>query len=109
MFREIKELDQLGVFAKYWQAGNVKTRLAASLGAAAAAELYHCFLTAVIENCERAFDGRLVLAYTPPERLGAFSDLAGERWHLEPQAAGDLRLWATQISKDERFFKKVVG
>ena len=83
-------LDQLGVFAKYWEPGKVKTRLATSLGAAVAAELYYAFLTAVIENCERAFDGRRVLAYTPAERRAAFSDLAGDGWLLESQATGDL-------------------
>jgi rSAM/selenodomain-associated transferase 1 len=84
------ELEQLGVFAKYWEPGKVKTRLATSLGAPVAAELYYCFLAAVIENCERAFNGRRLLAYAPMERRGAFSVLAGVGWHLEPQAAGDL-------------------
>ncbi len=84
------ELDQLGVFAKYWEPGKVKTRLATSLGAPVAAELYYSFLTAVIENCDHAFDDRRVLAYAPPERRGAFSDLAEDGWRLEPQSAGDL-------------------
>jgi rSAM/selenodomain-associated transferase 1 len=85
-----RAFDQLGVFAKYWEPGKVKTRLATSLGAPVAAELYCYFLKAVIENCEHAFAGHRVLAYSPMEHRDAFSDLASDDWHLEPQSAGDL-------------------
>jgi rSAM/selenodomain-associated transferase 1 len=84
------ELDQLGIFAKYWEPGKVKTRLAARVGAQVAADLYASFLTVVIENSARAFPGHRVLAYAPPERRGAFHDLVDDRWQLEPQANGDL-------------------
>ncbi len=84
-------MEQLGIFAKYWEPGKVKTRLAVRVGAQKAAGLYASFLAAVLENSERAFAGHRVLAYAPPERREAFRDLAGgDRWQLEPQASGDL-------------------
>lgn len=82
-------MRQLGVFAKYWQPGEVKTRLASHWGAIAASQLYRGFLAATIDRFAGQADRR-VLAFTPVERRNEFAELAAGRWELEPQSAGDL-------------------
>jgi len=83
----------LGLFAKYWQPGRVKSRLAESIGAAPAADLYRTFLATLISRLADSADRR-VLAYTPEEHHDPFHQLlaetAPERWTLESQPAGDL-------------------
>ena len=85
---------ELGIFAKHWQAGQVKTRLAASLGAERAAELYRVFVETLLVRQADCGDRR-VLAFTPSDRRAEFARLVAERqlsgaWRLEPQAEGDL-------------------
>jgi uncharacterized protein len=82
-------LRQLGVFAKYWQPGEVKTRLAAQWGDVAASRMYRGFLVAILNRFGMLAERR-VLAFTPLERRNEFAELAAARWELEPQAAGDL-------------------
>lgn len=54
------------IVARYPEPGKTKTRLAASIGAAAAAELYRAFLTDLARRfIDRDYD--LHWAYTPPE------------------------------------------
>jgi rSAM/selenodomain-associated transferase 1 len=81
----------LGVFAKYWKPGQVKTRLAASLGAETAARLYETFVAATVARLS-AVECRRVLAYTPADdqTLTAFQAAGLSDWSLEPQAEGDL-------------------
>jgi len=80
---------QLGVFAKYWQPGAVKTRLGEAIGYERASQLYRIFLVTTCQRFESAGDRR-VLAYTPAERRADFEQLAGQVWETEPQATGDL-------------------
>jgi len=80
---------QLGVFAKYWQPGAVKTRLGTDIGHDRASELYHVFLLTICRRFEAVGD-RCVLAYTPDDRYGDFEELAGLTWELERQSTGDL-------------------
>ena len=82
-------VTQLGVFAKYWQPGKVKTRLAASVGDEAASELYRQFLLTTLTRFAGVAE-RQVLGFTPPDRRGEFAALAGERWTLWSQGEGDL-------------------
>ena len=83
----------LGLFAKYWQPGRVKSRLAESIGAAPAADLYQTFRATLLGRLAGSADRR-VLAYTPAERHDRFHQLLAETmpesWTLEPQPAGDL-------------------
>ncbi len=79
----------LGLFAKYWEPGHVKTRLAATIGDERAAQLHRAFL----ETLLRRFDGaaaRRVLVFSPADRVEAFRDLADQTWDVQPQSAGDL-------------------
>jgi rSAM/selenodomain-associated transferase 1 len=81
--------DCLGLFAKYWQPGQVKTRLAASIGDNVAAEIYQHFVTTLINRLQNLGDQRW-LAVTPPEKAREFESLTAEHWQLEPQVEGDL-------------------
>lgn len=81
------------LFVKYPEPGRVKTRLAATVGAEAAARIYRRLVAAVLGALPA--DDALVVAFDPPEKraeivawLGAA--LAGRRAVFLPQAAGDL-------------------
>ncbi len=83
--------NHLGIFAKYWAPGKVKTRLASSLGDRKAAQIYESFVAATIARLS-AIESRRTIAYAPPdaETLAEFeaANIAG--WSLIPQAEGDL-------------------
>jgi rSAM/selenodomain-associated transferase 1 len=87
---------QFGIFAKYWQPGQVKTRLAADIGFQPAARLHRLSLETLLERFSGVADRR-VLAFAPAERAGDFAALVeahdpsgAGHWSLERQAAGDL-------------------
>jgi rSAM/selenodomain-associated transferase 1 len=82
-------IDEFGIFAKYWQPGAVKTRLARAIGAQLAADLYLDFVRMLMQRFAATADHR-VLAITPAERLDAFRQLAGTDWRVVPQSEGDL-------------------
>lgn len=82
-------MRQLGLFAKYWEPGEVKTRLALSIGEQAASELYHQLLATTVHRFE-SFPAKRILAYSPPEKQLEFEQLAGANWDLAPQTAGHL-------------------
>jgi len=82
-------MQQLGVFAKYWEPGKVKTRLAATIGNQRASSIYRSFVETLLKRLSRVGQRR-VLAVAPPERMKDFSVVAGEAWSVEPQARGDL-------------------
>ena len=82
-------VKQLGIFAKFWQAGQVKTRLAERIGAEQACRLHRAFVRTVVRRMEHLGDVR-VLAFWPPEHRSAFAELAGPSWQLEPQSGPDL-------------------
>ena len=81
--------ELLGLFAKFWEPGAVKTRLAASLGNAAASSLYRQFVITLLTRFRDVADCRQ-LAYWPPQQMQAFVSLAGEHWEVCPQINGDL-------------------
>ena len=84
----------LGVFAKYWQPGEVKSRLAADIGPDAAATLYRNFVTTLLDRLACTGDRRM-LAYSPADRLVEFQNLLlalrrSEDWSLDSQSSGNL-------------------
>ena len=81
---------QLGVFAKYWQPGAVKTRLAADIGPDAAAAVHRESVAVLLHRLSGVHCNRRVLAYSPAERVEDFSRLAGSDWTVQPQSDGDL-------------------
>ena len=82
-------MHQLGIFAKYWAPGRVKTRLARVIGAESASRLARAFLATQLQRF-RSLADRRDLVYEPPERGQAFRRLAGPAWTLVPQPSGNL-------------------
>jgi len=82
-------VKQLGLFAKYWEPGRVKTRLAESIGEQAASRLHREFLASSLATFQ-SFPTERILAYWPPDRRPEFAQLAGPAWNLLPQTAGHL-------------------
>jgi uncharacterized protein len=89
----------LGVFAKFWQPGCVKTRLAAELGDRAAAELARQFLQTTLDRLDGLAD-RHEVCFTPADRHAEFRAAVPPEWTLSPQAEGDLG------RKMEAFFER---
>ena len=79
----------LGILAKYWTPGTVKTRLAAAIGDRQAAAVYRDMLAATLARLADVADRR-VLAFTPADCRDEFAQLADSAWTLEPQSDGDL-------------------
>lgn len=79
----------LGVFAKFWEPGKVKTRLAATVGEVNAARLHRLFLETILDRCRLAADRRVIVA-TPTERLTEFQAICPAEWDVRPQAEGNL-------------------
>ena len=94
-------MDDFGIFAKYWEPGRVKTRLAVDLGFAAASELYREFLVTLVRRFAKCADMR-TLVYTPDESADEFMKLAGDCWSVEPQSQGCLGTRMTAFF-DHRF------
>jgi len=80
-------LDYFGIFAKYWEPGKVKTRLAASIGNEAASDIYGALLHHLTNSLNSAADRRLI-AYTPTEKAKEFSIFP--HWQQTPQSDGSL-------------------
>lgn len=84
-----ESVNLLGMFAKYWEPGRVKTRLGRSIGLQAAAEVYRAFIAAQLHRLRCTADQR-VIVYTPGDRREQFQHLAVNHWQLKPQADGNL-------------------
>lgn len=83
-------MNELGVFAKFWEPGRVKTRLAAAIGDERSSQIYQCFVETLLERLQGAAD-RQIIAYTPAVKQAAFDQLVdGTNWQVEPQSDGDL-------------------
>jgi rSAM/selenodomain-associated transferase 1 len=79
----------LGMFAKYWEPGKVKSRLAASIGPERAAGVQRLFIETLARRFGAVADQRQ-LAYSPVDKRDEFRRTIGWQWDLEEQAAGDL-------------------
>lgn len=82
-------VNHLGLFAKFWEPGRVKTRLAATLGNELACELYEIFLFHLLNSIAPAAD-RATVVFSPPNREVDFRAAIPANWSLEPQSDGDL-------------------
>ncbi|QGJ71830.1 Glycosyltransferase [Planctomycetales bacterium 10988] len=85
-------MRQLGIFAKYWEPGKVKTRLASSFDEAFAASCHQHFLTTLLNRARDStvWGDRKVLAFSPPDKREAFEEIAGDPFIVQPQSEGDL-------------------
>ena len=82
-------MDCFGIFAKYWEPGKVKTRLAATLGNEPASQIYRLFVSTLVSRFRHCADIR-ELCFTPQEQADAFALLAGAAWTIKAQSRGDL-------------------
>lgn len=78
----------LSVFAKYWEPGKVKTRLAASIGDSEAAEVAEAFLLTTLRRHLGVAQGCRI-AYSPNDARQDFELLAPD-WKLRSQTNGNL-------------------
>lgn len=79
----------LGMFAKHWQPGSVKTRLAATIGESHAATLHALCVTALAERLATSADRR-VIVFTPAPAEHAFRCVSRGAWEVLSQGEGDL-------------------
>lgn len=101
----------LGLFAKHWQPGEVKTRLARTVGDEGAAALYRAFVeTTAVRLSE--LQREKMLAYAPAAEAAriAFSSEVFQKWTIEPQVEGDLgsRMSAFFDARLKEGFKSIV-
>ena len=82
-------MNHLGIFAKYWEPGKVKTRLARSLGKIRASQIYFTFFKHLLLRLSEAGEVRTV-GFAPAEKHRAFAEEVGEAWGLTPQSDGQL-------------------
>lgn len=96
----------LALFAKYWEPGKVKTRLAAAVGDQVAADVYRAFLETLLwrfgEEAKSVGEANAaddpmehVVAYAPENRDSEFREFLEfvkkpTSWHLQSQGSGDL-------------------
>jgi rSAM/selenodomain-associated transferase 1 len=85
----MKSQNHFGLFAKYWQPGRVKTRLASTVGDVAAAAVYRELLKFLVDQLAAVGDHRTIV-FTPANRQAEFLRLRSSGWDLTAQAAGDL-------------------
>ncbi|MGV3608529.1 MAG: TIGR04282 family arsenosugar biosynthesis glycosyltransferase [Planctomycetaceae bacterium] len=79
----------LGVFAKYWEPGRAKTRLAQTIGAEKAAEIARLCFSCTLLRFSQVAD-RSAVYFTPPDRQTEVSQACPKNWSLTPQGSGDL-------------------
>ena len=85
-------LNYFGIFAKYWEQGKVKTRLASKLGPQTACDVYYAILRNLIETPWDLARSHF-LAFSPADKHGEFESLIDgndNRWSLTPQSDGSL-------------------
>lgn len=82
-------MQHLCLFAKHWTPGEVKTRLAATIGETEAADIFREFVVTQLARLGH-LGGERSLVFSPPSARDAFEQTAGENWRVQPQASGDL-------------------
>lgn len=82
-------MNHLGLFAKYWQPGQVKTRLATTFGPELACRLYKIFLFNLLDRLDNSADSRCVV-FSPFNKEANFRTEIDAAWDLEAQSGGDL-------------------
>ena len=81
----------LGLFAKHWTPGQVKTRLGRHLGPERAAAVHRLFVECLLRRLAAADCWQGFLVYWPPEQQQPMADLAARcGWQAEAQCPGDL-------------------
>ena len=99
-------MNHLGLFAKFWEPGRVKTRLAKKTGPLHASQVYFLFLRHLLTGLDDVGDLRTV-GYSPVDKQAQFEDSIELSWKLTPQSDGDLGermekffVWAHQKNRE---------
>lgn len=99
-------MNRLCVFAKYWNPGDVKTRLAATVGESIAASIYREFVWCTVDRLSRVGDVRSI-CISPADRAEDFQKIASpEQWTIRLQANGDLGQRMAQSVREELRFEE---
>jgi rSAM/selenodomain-associated transferase 1 len=93
-----KKINHLALFAKFWEPGKVKTRLAATTGPKAAAGVYRVFLQTLLRRFDQQADERTIV-YAPRDQTKPFEAISQNHWTLHPQLDGDLGNRLTDFSR----------
>jgi len=99
----------VGLMAKYWQPGKVKTRLAADIGPQEAAAIYREFVVTLQTRLTNTAEQKTI-AYTPSEKLPEFQQAISATWQLEPQTGDNLgdRMHHFFLRRQQEGFRKTV-
>ena len=89
----------LGIFAKYPQPGQVKTRLAAATSPEFAAQIAEAMLRDTLDRLA-GIEAERWLVYAPVDAGAAMTEIARDRYRLTPQGDGDLG------QRIDRFFRQ---
>ena len=81
--------DCVIVFVRYPMAGQVKTRLAESIGPESAAQLYRCFVADILDKMIGGL-WKTEVHFTPAERGWDFQNWLGDEYRYVPQQGADL-------------------
>ena len=79
----------IGLFTKFWRPGQVKTRLAASIGETAAASVYRCFVQHLTRELSKSGDERYFVV-SPDEDVQQESFQSSANWQSTGQGTGHL-------------------
>lgn len=79
----------LGIMAKYWESGRVKTRLGDSIGMQRSATLHRLFCQHLAQSLISA-GARRSFVIAPRENASSFRRALGDAWEIEFQSEGDL-------------------
>jgi rSAM/selenodomain-associated transferase 1 len=90
------------MFAKYWQPGSVKTRLAARIRKQPAADVYRAFVFTLLRRFSDIAEIR-DLIFTPDHRLEEFQSIGTAAWQLHAQGPGNLG------DRMQRYFQQTLG
>lgn len=82
-------VNHLGLFAKYWQPGQVKTRLAASIGNDLACRIYQIFLFSLVDRLGNSAESRWIV-FSPTDKQDSFRAKIDQTWQLKAQSKGSL-------------------
>ena len=77
------------MFAKYWEAGKVKTRLARTIGEAASRDVHLLFVKFLLKKFAAVGDFRTLVA-SPADQKLEFEEILPDTWQLDFQCDGDL-------------------
>lgn len=93
-----KKTNHLALFAKYWEPGKVKTRLAARIGDTPASQLYFVFLQTLLKRLGDTADQRAIV-FSPADRKRDFEEIAQPNWTIAPQSDGSLGQRLTEYTQ----------